>query len=460
MKLKESNQGQQNGCPSIDQIELAIEKLVRNFEPIRYECSHLNRAVAVEHTEYLKSVMEKNGIFIRNTSIGVKIYTGAMWDTLENHHITRILEKTLSKTVLYSDVGRKHHKLTEDMKAQLLHISESAILKSPSHLINFSNGTFNTQTGKLQQHSPKDEFTYILDYEYNPEETCPMFLSFWDEVLPDKSLQLVVQEYLGYIFSDLKMEKVLILEGKGANGKSVLLEIAKEIVGENNTTAYNLETLTKPEGLCVVPYSQALLNIGTDISPKIADSGVFKQLVSCEPLQAKIHYKGYVTITPSTKMVFSTNNLFESKDSSDGFFRRFIIIPFTQTIPKEKQDKMLAKKIVASELSGIFNWIFEGKRRLEQSEAFSDSETIDKIIAEYRMRADSIASFIKEECWIPDVSEKLKFSDLYYSYTGYCHENDSVPESAAIFSRKVRDLGFTSRNGTGNIKLVYARQAI
>lgn len=63
MEVKDVNQGQQNGCPSIDQIELAIEKLVRNFEPIRYECSHLNRAVAVEHTEYLKSIMEKNGIF-------------------------------------------------------------------------------------------------------------------------------------------------------------------------------------------------------------------------------------------------------------------------------------------------------------------------------------------------------------------------------------------------------------
>lgn len=268
-----------------------------------------------------------------------------MWDTLENHHITRILEKTLSKTVLYSDVGRKHHKLTEDMKAQLLHISESAILKSPSHLINFRNGTFNTQTGKLQQHSPKDEFTYILDYEYNPEATCPMFLSFLDEVLSDKSLRLVVQEYLGYIFSDLKMEKVLILEGKGANGKSVLLEIAKEIVGKGNATAYNLETLTKPVGLCVVPYSQALLNIGTDISPKIADSGVFKQLVSCEPLQAKIHYKGYVTITPSTKMVFSKITYLKARIPLMDFFVGLLLFLLLRLFRRKSRIKCSPRRL-------------------------------------------------------------------------------------------------------------------
>src|SRR3546814_5162530 len=70
--------------------------------------------------------------------------------------------------------------------------------------------------------------------------------------------------------------------------------------------------------------------------------------------------------------------------SSDLFFRRFIIMPFNVTIPKEKRDKYLAKRIVKDELPGVFNWILKGLSRLLEQQGFSKYDAGDKALAEYQ----------------------------------------------------------------------------
>ena len=57
------------------------------------------------------------------------------------------------------------------------------------------------------------------------KNTFFLWRMFLDEVLPDKNMQKVLQEFLGSIFVDrrvAKMETMLVLRGSGSNGKSVV----------------------------------------------------------------------------------------------------------------------------------------------------------------------------------------------------------------------------------------------
>lgn len=90
-------------------------------------------------------------------------------------------------------------------------------------LINLHNGTFEitAEYQMLREYRAEDFLRYCLDFDYDPQATAPMFKKFLDRVLPDKDCQAVLSEYMGYIFSKgLKLEKVLLLTGTGANGKS------------------------------------------------------------------------------------------------------------------------------------------------------------------------------------------------------------------------------------------------
>lgn len=251
--------------------------------------------------------------------------------------------------------------------------------------INFRNGTLDLGTMKLEAHDWNDFFCYVLPYSYDPNADCPLFSRYLDEVMPDKDAQKVLAEFVGYIFTDLKLEKAAFLYGAGRNGKSVFVEIIEALVGKDNVSHESLSDLCGSVGENHrANIIGKLLNTCSDVSPAASQGDVFKRLVSGEQISAKVLYKDVVTTDNYGRMLFCLNELPETKDHSDGYYRRMLIIPFKVQIPKSKVDPMLARHIISSELPGIMNWALEGRKRLVANNRFSDCSLIDKALEEYK----------------------------------------------------------------------------
>lgn len=143
------------------------------------------------------------------------------------------------------------------------------------------------------------------------------------------------------------------------------------------------------------------------------EASTFKQLASGEPIQARQIYGQPFTMMNYAKLMFNCNELPKEVENTEAFFRRFLIFPFTQTIPKAEQDPELSTKIIQTELSGVFNWMLEGLRRLLEQRRFSDSEQIDNQVNEFRREADSVAMFLEEEGYRPDTGSFVLLKTLY-----------------------------------------------
>ena len=90
------------------------------------------------------------------------------------------------------------------------------------------------------------------------------------------------------------------------------------------------------------------------------------------------------TLTDYAKMLFCLNELPRTNDKSNGYFRRFLIVPFKVQIPKSEVDPKLAEKIISTELPGIMNWVLEGRKRLIAQSGFTESSLCQKQLEEYR----------------------------------------------------------------------------
>jgi putative DNA primase/helicase len=129
----------------------------------------------------------------------------------------------------------------------------AANLPKPEQLINvininLKNGTFEVtaEGNRLNPFNRSDFMTYQLPFEYDLEAKAPLFSAYLDRVLPEKELQSILAEYLGYIFihtSTLKLEKTILLYGSGANGKSVFYEIVRSLLGEQNRKVASLRSI-------------------------------------------------------------------------------------------------------------------------------------------------------------------------------------------------------------------------
>jgi len=406
--------------------------------------------------EFLRTATNKRfGLCINNGV--VYVFNGEYWRHISGETMRHTLGKVANLLGLEYKTAT-HYKFKEALLKQFY---SSAYLPPPRRInsevrINLLNGTFliNQMGQRLYDFDQRDFITHQLKFKYDTEATAPMFQSFLNEVLPDRGAQLVLSQYIGYVLipnNVLLLEKALVLFGSGANGKSVVFSIISALLGSENVSNYSLESLTDANGYYRAKLGLVLLNYSSEISSRM-DTTFFKQLVSGEPIQARLPYKEPITISDYARLMFNTNVLPRDVEQNEAFFRRFMIIPFNTTIPEDKRDPDLAKKIIASELPGIFNWVLDGLRSLLETRKFAFSKTIADMVSEYKKKSDTVHMFIEDENYTVDSNGKLFVKGVYESYSNYCRLYGFRSCSLKSFTERLRSLGVeVSRTSEGNI---------
>lgn len=386
----------------------------------------------------------------------IYFYNGAYWNVTESDELKAFLSKVAEKMGV-SKVDAKFYKFVDDLFKQFQFSANlpKAIPEDSTTLINLLNGTFEIKpkTQVLREPRRKDFMKYQLSFEYNPDATAPMFQKFLDEVLPDIECQTVLAEFIGYVFvhpSVLKLEKTLFCYGSGANGKSVFFEIVRALLGNENISNYSLQSLTDQTGYFRASLQNKLVNYASEISGTV-NPALFKQLCSGEPVEARLPYSPPFVLTNYAKMIFNGNVLPKDVEHTNAYFRRFIIIPFNVTIPKERQDKDLDKKIIANELPGIFNWVLLGLKRILKQRDFSNCTAAEQMVADYKTQSDTVALFIEDHNYRVSTTENLQLKALHSEYKAYCIDNGYKPVSNRILADRLRSIGVeVNRNNKGN----------
>jgi putative DNA primase/helicase len=353
----------------------------------------------------------------------------------------------------------RYHKFRDELFKQFVcdgHLPPPP--ESDTTLINLKNGTFEISetTLKLRKPEAADFLKYQLPFEYQQAATAPMFMVFLARVLPEPELQAILAEYVGYVFVvGLKLEKVLLLYGTGANGKSVVFDSICALLGRENVSSYSLSSLTKVECYQRAELQNKLLNYASELTGNL-ESSMFKQLVSGEPVEARQIYGRPFMMRRYARLMFNCNELPHDVENTDAFFRRFIIVPFQQSIPENEQDPELAKKIIAAELPGIFNWVLGGLQRLLRNRRFTESDIVRKMVEEYKKESDSVAMFIEDMRYHPSTIAIVAVGVFYTECKGFCQENGYRALGKKKFTKRCRALGFEIVKESGHV--VYAER--
>jgi putative DNA primase/helicase len=256
-------------------------------------------------------------------------------------------------------------------------------------------------------------------------------------------------EYLGYVFikhgsNILKEEKALILYGTGANGKSVFFEIVNALLGRNNVSSHPLDLLTNPQKgeSYRAKLANKLVNYASEINGNL-EASIFKQLVSGEPISARLLYGQPFEMEQYAKLIFNCNELPKDVEHTNAYFRRFLIIPFDVTIPEKEQDKTLHIKIIEDELSGVFNWVLDGLNRLLDQGRFSECSAAQKAIEQYKTESNSVKLFIDENGYENSPTDYHLIKNLYPEYRAFCIEDGISAFKKTNFIKQLKASGVT-----------------
>ena len=229
---------------------------------------------------------------------------------------------------------------------------------------------------------------------------------------------------------------VLFYDPFGRAGKGTLDKIIRELVPSSFITAVNPFRWDDEYYLATLVGSR-FNTVGELPDSKPIPAAYFKTVTGGDLLTGRHPTHRPFTFINESAHLFMSNHLIFTKDYSEAFFTRWLIVEFpnSRLLKKLPIDPDLLDKITKSDLPGIAYWALTGAMRLLANGKFSKSIVHDRMMAKWRHSTNSLAEFIHECCEF-DSNEHVRRSVLYEKYKYWCNENGRRPFSKG----KVKEL--------------------
>ncbi len=284
------------------------------------------------------------------------------------------------------------------------------------NLLNFQNGVLNCETMSFSSHSHKYYQTSQFPHDYSPDATCDNILK-WLHQMTDgaNDVAKVILAFLNAILlSRSDLQKYLQLIGPGGSGKGTLMNLAVELIGEQNIYSTTFKKLAQNSFISASFYGKKLLLI-PDADPDVKNLELFKSITGNDPLPYEEKYKQSRGTFRFTGMVIvSANQYMQIDDNSSAFQRRTIAINFDKVIPQHKQIDILPQ--LTKEMPGLINHIL----------SFSKDEVTQTL------KQTELSSSL-HDMKIKSLVGTNHIADWILANTTYDHENGSMQVGRKMF---------------------------
>lgn len=326
-------------------------------------------------------------------------------------------------------------------------------LDADSLLLTVNNGTLDLKSGTLRPHERSDLITKLAPVSFDPDATAPAFTAFLDRVLPDAEVREYLQRYIGYgLTASAEEERMLMLEGSGANGKSTLIEILRKLLGDYAVSSKSEILLSNRDtggGESIARLAGArIVFVDESAAGRRLDAEKLKTLTSPGTRQARHLYRNSFEFQVTHKLIFATNHRPDLDADDEGAWRRTDVMPFSVTIPENERDPRLRAKL-ERELPGIMNWALVGCLRWQQV-GLKPPTQLRAAAKEYREENDAIGRFLAE-CTEPKGAAPA--GRLYHAYVNWCEANSERPLTQTSFGRAMKKRPGLACERTGKVRL-------
>jgi putative DNA primase/helicase len=295
-------------------------------------------------------------------------------------------------------------------------------------------GLVDLQTGEFRKRCRSDYFSFELDVEWKglEYETVSIDNFMNDIMLNNTAMVEYLQKLLGYSVTGLVREqKFIIWTGVGSNGKSVLMDLLKEllgpyyrqcssdivIAGKKNTVGSASPHIMQLLGarLAFVDESE----MGSKLNESTVKSVTGGGAITCRPLFGQM-----VTFEPTFQLFLLTNHK-PDINVNPSIERRLVLIPFLAefkdkhnmdiTNKKHKLKNNKIEKELKEKLDELLVWLVKGSVEYFNNGLGQVPDTAKKAMDMYLDDNDDIKSLINDNC-VKDVNGFVYHKDLYQEY--------------------------------------------
>lgn len=392
---------------------------------------------------------------------------GHVWRYDELEHIYRPIDPRVLRQIVHQFAGTMVHsgekprplKVNAGLASGVITVAQDQLYEVDYFSnalmgLTFANGfvTVAQHEINVRGHSPahRARFRYAFNFDHNAVPS--KFLEFLGQVFRDDSdaedKRKLLQEYIGIsmLGEAARYQRMLILLGRGANGKSVFQRIAEAAMPTASVCSIAPQTFGQEYRRAML--AGKLLNIVSELPDAVVlDSANFKAVIAGDPIVGRHIYGVPFTFRPVAGHLCSANRLPESADQSHGFWRRMLVLSFNRVFSESEQNASLADDLIANELPAIVSWFVIGAQRVLRQGGYTIPASHQAALDKWRHDADPVRAFAEERLTLVDDDKVMLPSRIIYAtYRAWCAENGYRALAINRFGERMKVLQMCPRH--------------
>ena len=340
---------------------------------------------------------------------------------------------------------------------RVLHVEADQLDKDP-WLLTCANGTVDLRTGALKKHDPKDYITRLAPVPYEPAAPCPVFESVLGKVYREETAPRPVvnfmQRWFGYCATaSTREQKFIVHYGQGANGKSTILDIVGEVLGDySGTTAPGLMMSSNkdrhPTEIADL-FGRRMMTAHESSEGAVLREDFIKQATGSDKIKARFMRADFFEFSPTHKLQLLTNHKPVIKSQDYGIWRRVLMVPYQARFgaPEDVamgtathvRDTKVAENLRA-ESKGVLRWVVQGAVAWFR-EGLNPPDYVMAASGEYQREQDRTLQFVNETCELGRDFSCFLTTDsnegIFQVYESWCKEGGFFSLSKTRFLQEL-----------------------
>jgi putative DNA primase/helicase len=378
-----------------------------------------------------------------------------VWCIVDDRKIKQDIHEVLEKHSL-NVTSHRVNSVAELLKTETFKVGHQWSTRMES--VNVLNGELDLESDEwvLKPHVREHYLTTQVPVSYDPNADAPRFRQYLEEIFKNdedgERKATAILESMGYtLMSHTRHERFIMLVGKGANGKSVLLAVIRALVGKRNCAAVQPSNFNSTFQRAHL--HNKLANVVSELKEgaQLADEAL-KSIVSGEATTVERKFKDPFEIEPYATCWFGTNHLPYTNDFSAALFRRVLVVPFNREfVPGKDADPKLMDELT-NELPGIMNLALKAYAEALRRGTFTEPKSTIQAKHEWRLEVDQAAQFA-EEAFVSEPGTYLESHEIFSKYELWADFNGiKKPLGQNSLTRRLVRLGL--KQGRTNCKRV------
>ena len=307
------------------------------------------------------------------------------------------------------------------------------------HWVQFKDKAFSVTSKNIYDVEPNYFFTNPIPWEIGVMDTTPIMDKLFVDWVGEENKQLLYEILAYCCYSSYPIHLIFCLVGSGRNGKSQFLKILDKFLGVDNTVSTELDTIINNRFETFKLYRKLACVMGETNFGTLSKTSIIKKLTGGDKVGFEMKNKMPFDDYNYAKMLIASNSLPTTQDTSEGFFRRWLIIDFAnefedigrevwKDVP-EREYRNLARKVI-NILPGLLE---KGK--------FTSQGSIQERKIKYIEHSNPIKIFIEENCKI-GFENYAKYNEMYTKYVNWLTANKKRRVKLREFKTALEDEGF------------------